>query len=721
MTATSASLRSAPIRTSAARRRGVRRALIIASAAAGLLLPLVGLSPALAASTPTPSPSATPDHAGVQVSLLPDTNGSYVSGSPLTTVLDIHNDDTTGLAPGTVHLELGRAALVDRAAVGQWLSASGSAPALSPIGDARTAELTAGDDYRSSLVVPAADVGALSPGVYPVRVTFQAATTGGSPRTVTVRSSSVIVVAAGAAATVLTVVPITATPAGDLLSATELAALTAPTGALTAQLNGVTGTPAVLAIDPSIPAAIRVLGANAPATATTWLSRLEALPNERFLLQFGDADVAAQAAAGLTKPLGVDSFAAFTNPSGTPPATPTPSPAPTTAGSPGGSDVAAVAGAREDILWPRGQVSAAEVATMTGYAAGGAVSILPSTTFASGAKGESIPARGAVGDTAVLVLDTAVSEALSAAALQTDATRRGGALTEANAMLWFAAPGSTVLAGLSRAEVRSEQGLSTAVTTFSGGLDGRLSRVLTAQPTPLTVATTSNADRGSAVTALNEDAARLAQFATILDQPEDLTVRERISMLRLLGVGVHTSPADFIAALAAHRAATEKTMDAVAIQPSNPILISANVDVPVWVRNDLPYPVHVRLNVSANDPQIDVPATTTVDAQPSSTTRIKLPVQSRVANAEVALRMNLTSSTGVAIGPERTAQLTIRAEWESIGLILFGTIAVLLIGVGILRTVRRRRAAATYARNGIDASEEGIGEESAPGQGAADE
>ncbi|MGN7860318.1 DUF6049 family protein [Microbacterium sp. 22303] len=692
---------------SAPLRLRVRRAAGAFAVALGLLLPLAAFSPAAAEETPTPSPTQTPQHAGVQLSLQPDGNGSYASGSPLTATLTLHNDATTGLGAGTVHLELGRAPLGDRRTVSAWLDGSGDAPALSPIGDVRTTVLDAEGTSRTQVVVPAGDVGALTPGVYPLQARFEA-TPAAADAKAPAPARSALVVAQGAPATVVTVVPITANPTGDLLSAAELTALTAPAGALTAQLNGVAGTPAVLAVDPSIPAAIRVLGAGAPATATAWLARLEALPNERFALQFGDADATAQAAAGLTAPLTVDDFEPFLNPAGK--TSTTPAPTSTSTASPSQDPAApdAIAGARTDILWPRGQVTAGQVATMSHYgpAGAGTVPILPSTSFTAGAQDAPVSSRGAVGGTAVLVSDEAVSEALSAAAEQSDAAARGDALTEANAMLWFDAPGSTVLAGLSRTGTRSEEGLSSAVTAFSGGQDGRLDRVLSGAATELAVAMGSAQDRAEAVTVLNEDAGRLAQFATILERPADLTVRERISMLRLLGVGVHTTAEDFGTALASHRAVTRKTMEAVGIQPSNPILISPKVDVPVWVRNELPYPVRVRLNVSSSDSRIDVPAATDVEAQPSSTTRVRLPLESHVANTELTLTMTLTSPTGVAIGPAQTARLTIRAEWETIGLIVFGSLGLLLIGAGIFRTIRRRRiTAAKHAADGMEGSD----------------
>lgn len=691
------------------RLRRVTGAIVVAL---GLLVPLAVASPAVAASTPAPSPTPTPEHAGLQLSLLPDANGSYASGSPLTATLVLRNDATAGLGAGTVHIELGRTALADRHAVGAWLDGTTDAAALSPIGDVRTTALDAQGTSRTQVVVPAADVGALAPGVYPLRARFEAPAGAAANPASSGDSRSALVVGQGAPATVVTVVPITATPAGDLLSAAELTALTAPTGSLTAQLDGVTGTPAVLAIDPSIAAAIRVLGAAAPATATAWLARLEALPNDRFTLQFGDADATAQAAADLKAPLSVDDFTPFLSPSGTNGSTPAPTPTPTSSSAAPAPDAPdAIAGARDDILWPRGEVTAAQVATMSHYGAAdskgsagaAAVPILPSTSFTAGAAGAAVAAKGTVAGTAVLVSDNAVSSALTAAAAESDATARGVSLVTANAMLSFDAPGSTVLAGLSRADQRSAQGLASAVTAFSGGLDGRLDRVLSAAPAELTVATESAQDRAAAVLTLNQDADRLAQFATILDRPADLTVRERISIMRLLGVGVHTTPDDFAAALSAHREATRKTMNAVGIQPSNPLLISPKVVVPVWVRNELPYPVHVRLNVVPSDARIDVPATTEVTATPSGTTPVRLPLESHVANAEITLTMSLTSRTGVAIGPNQTARLTIRAEWETIGLIVFGALGLLLIGAGIVRTIRRRKAAARkHAADGIE-------------------
>ncbi len=144
--------------------------------------------------------------------------------------------------------------------------------------------------------------------MYPLRAALSDAGTedaeGERTTTWDTSATSVLVVSSSPTSPVGVLVPITATPAGGaLLSADELTELTAPDGDLTAQLDGVAGTTAVLAVDPAILTSIRALGTAAPSTASDWLQRLDELPNARFALQFGDADLTVQAQAGLPEAL----------------------------------------------------------------------------------------------------------------------------------------------------------------------------------------------------------------------------------------------------------------------------------------------------------------------------------------------------------------------------------------------------------------------------------
>ena len=115
--------------------------------------------------------------------------------------------------------------------------------------------------------------------------------------------------AAGARTPLAIVLPITVpTNETGIVSSEELADYTSATGALTRILDAAVNRPVALAIDPMIIASIRVLGTSAPDTATEWLNRLSHASNETFALPYADADVAAQAQAGITPLLGPTSF-----------------------------------------------------------------------------------------------------------------------------------------------------------------------------------------------------------------------------------------------------------------------------------------------------------------------------------------------------------------------------------------------------------------------------
>src|SRR6185312_12841608 len=113
-----------------------------------------------------------------------------------------------------------------------------------------TEAIAAGESATTTIFVPDDTLGLLAPGIYPLRAELTGATTGGPAADDAVEqdttATSVLIVSAASSSLVGVIVPITATPAGGaLLTSDEIAALTAPEGALTAQLDGVAGTTAV--------------------------------------------------------------------------------------------------------------------------------------------------------------------------------------------------------------------------------------------------------------------------------------------------------------------------------------------------------------------------------------------------------------------------------------------------------------------------------------------
>lgn len=641
-------------------------------------------------------------------------HGATTADEPLSGSVTIENGTGDGLTSGRVSLEINRTPLGDQAAVTTWVN-SGSAPdAFTTLFSAPTEAVAARTSAETPIFVTADVLQDLPAGVYAVRVSLTGATTGTDATAWDLTARSVITVRSSDAPQVSILVPITATPAsGELLTADELSALTAPDGALTAQLDAVEGTTAVLAVDPAIPAAIRVLGTAAPETATAWLDRLETLPNERFALQFGDADATTQAQAGLDALLEPETLETFMDAANFPASTEeTPTPPPTPEGGDGEegdteeetpelpdlAELTAIDGELEGFLWPRGEVSESDLATFDSFMGGSATTILPSS-----AASEATGAHAEVGGSSVLLTDTAVSTLLSAAAAETEVSVREPLLAQASASLFFADDSATgLLIGLDRDESRTADALRDVIDTV-GAVPLQALQESTAVSVSLT--TQPSSERAAQLTTLLEDEERLGDFATILEDPQLLLAPERIRLLRVIGVGV--SDADYESAYAEHREETTDTLNAVSLQESGPIqLFSANVSLPVWIRNDLPWPVTLRLEVRPSDPRIVIEAYTDVEALAENNTRVQIPVQSRVASGELQVRFSLTSPTGVPIGQSETTNVTVRAEWENIGLgVLGGVIAVLLV-FGVVRTVRRRRRETSAAEAAASAEEE---------------
>lgn len=657
--------------------------------------------------------AAAPDEDGeaVELFLAAGLHGTVAPGAPLSATLTVQNDTEADLSSGRVTVALNRTPLTDGAELSAWLDTGVAEGSFDPLAAELVAPVEPGNAATASAFVSPDLLGAITPGVYPLRAELRGTTTGTGDSLVEREASvaSVLVVTAPQAPQVVAAVPITATPEdGSLLTAEELAALTAPDGALTAQLDGLNGTPAVVAVDPAIAASIRALGTAAPSRAVEWLSRLESLPNERFALQFGDADAATQAHAGLAEPLEPTSLTPFLDPKNFQPAqdasSPSPTPSPTQTPEPdlpGNAELTAIQGSLPTILWPRQDVTTEDLAVFDSYLGQSATTILPSTSAAA-TSGAHAHADGHE----LLLTDAAASAALSLAAGEPDAVAREQWLTAASAHLFLtaqAAPGAPLLVGLDREESRTAEALRDAVGSV-GWTDLGLTGLRTAAPATTTLSAQADAARGAALQTLLTDEASLSDFSTILDDPLLLLGPERIKILRITGVGA--TPEEFADAFDAHRAETQSTLSAVAVQPSSTIqLYAATADLPVWVRNDLAWPVSVRLSAAPSDLRLEVQSTTDVTALAASNTRIKVPVSARVGSGELDVRLSLTSPSGVPIGQTVAANVSVRAEWETIGLGIFGGVVVLLIVGGVIRTVvRKRRDARTTETSTTDAS-----------------
>lgn len=648
-----------------------------------------------------------------QVELTVSTETSIAPGGPLVSTVTIVNGTGDTLSAGTASLEIDSTPLASGAALDSWLD-TGTAPGdFHTVTTVPSPEVTRETTGTADMIADAVSLGSLKPGVYPVRARLTGASTSGADATVwNLTATTVVVVAAPGAHAVGVVVPLTATPAeGALLTVPELTELTGPDGALTGQLDAVTGTAAMVAVDPSIVAAIRMRGSSAPQSALDWLNRLERLPNDVFLLQFGDADAATQAHASQTALLGPLELTPLLQADDFPQSTPSPTPQPTSTATPApvlpdNTALTEVSGAQTNILWPRADVTEKDLDAFDSYLDGAATTILPSTSLSAGAA-----AHSRVGEHSVLVTDAAASAAMSAAAELSDSAAITRGLAAAAGHLFFATQKSpTVLVGLDRSETRSPVALRDLLTAFATPTV-RLSALEAAAPASATLTTTADTTRATSLTSMLADEDRLQAFSSMLDVPAVLLAPERVRLLRAIGVGL--SDDEFVKNAAERATSVRTTLDSVSIQQPKPVqLVTSAAPLPVWVRNDLPWPVHVLLHGDPSDPRLDIAPITEVEVMGASVARVDVPIEARVASGEVQVDFRLTSATGVPIGQPTAADVTLRADWEGIGIGILGTAIALLFVFGLIRTVRRRRRDAVGAD--ADAPAAGVDAEPTP-------
>ena len=694
--------------------RGTLRA-----AAAAALAGAVALAPATAWAAPVdPDPDATdaPVLSGeVTYAMAPAGNGIVDEGDSLTVSFVVNNGTLKAAERADVSLGLSDDALASRTSLSSWLAGDSSAQ-TDEIGATSFGATLSGAEQTARLTIDADDdaLADREPGVYPLAATF----TRGED-SVEVRSA-VTVPDDGEVTPLTVVVPITA-PAIDtpVLTAAQLEELTAEGGSLSSQLDAVAGTPVVLAIDPAI------LGTSAPESALAWLTELDALPNVRFALQYGDADVAAQMDAGfetllepgaLTALLRDEDFAAPVEQQTVEPsdsATPTPTESssgdaetdPETLGTPSLEELLSVDASHERVYWPATGTGGSLVADALAEANGdddASALILTESALVTGT-GATVPARASATDTQLLVYDTDISRELNAASVESDTTLRAAPLAAASAYLHFAAEDAgedPLLVTVDRASTErsrlalraavlaATQAPSTAASPFAG--------LVAHDPAPVQlVAGVPDKDRAYAASDMHADENALARFATVLDDPELLTGPNRDEILQVLGNGWRGDES-WPAVVSAQRQGTIETIDSVGLLPPSTVqLLGSSSTLPVWVRNDLPYPVNLTLYSQPEDLRLDVEDAVTVVASPASNTRIEVPVQARIGNGEVDVALDLRSPAGVQIGSTERAEVYVRAEWEGIGITVLAVLVGGLLVIGLVRTIRHRQRAAT--------------------------
>ncbi|RLK52185.1 DUF6049 family protein [Microbacterium telephonicum] len=693
-------------------------ALLLAAPAS--VLPATG---AVAATSPSPGPTP-PGSTAVAFAMAPGDRGIVGAGGAVVVDLSVSNPASTMLSAGEVRVERGNTPLPTREALDAWLADGSGVDGYTAAGSTVLDTVPARGTTSVPLGLDAAAFADAPAGVYPLQATYT------TPRgELTSRSTVVVTAGDQPIGSVTVIVPITAGAITTALpTSDELAALTAPDGLLRAQLDAVSGTNAVLAVDPAIAVAIRALGGAAPGTATAWLDELLSLPNERFALQFGDADLATQIGAGLTAPLSVGDVTALA-----PDLAPAPTPTPTaTAGSTGTGTIPtldSIGLAAPAVLWPAsGSVGSTQIGALGAVTVDDAPSLtLVDSASVTGSSTAASAAHARAGEADLLVYDTAVSDALRRASEAVTEVAQDAAVAESSAYSALSDPTTPLAVAVDRSTARTSDGIAAAIAAATA-LPGRelvglsaLRAVFPVDAAPAEV-TADETDVAwiDAFTQFRGDADALAQFATILAQPALLTVPDRARTLQVIGNAWHGNSA-WADAVAGQRERTAQTLDAVELVPVTEInLFGTSAPLSFTVRNDLAFPVSLVLYTLPGDPRIIVQTTTTVEAGAAQATRVNVPVEARVGSGEAQLSLQLRSPTMVAIGDPMDVTVNVRAEWEQIGVVVLSVLVGGFLVIGVIRTVRRRRRGADDGDGDGDDTESTTGADDTVGAGTED-
>lgn len=134
----------------------------------------------------------------------------------------------------------------------------------------------------------------------------------------------------------------------------------------------------------------------------------------------------------------------------------------------------------------------------------------------------------------------------------------------------------------------------------------------------------------------------------------------------------------------------DDNFDVKIIKGSSINLVSQASRVPILIQNNYDTEVRVLVRVTTSNLRVRLPELTSVTIAPNSTLNAVIPVQA-VANGPVKLYVSLTSFSGLPLGAEEVINMNVIGNAEAIGLSAMGGLVLLLLVIGSIRMIRRRR------------------------------
>ncbi|VEG28794.1 DUF6049 family protein [Actinomyces howellii] len=152
-----------------------------------------------------------------------------------------------------------------------------------------------------------------------------------------------------------------------------------------------------------------------------------------------------------------------------------------------------------------------------------------------------------------------------------------------------------------------------------------------------------------------------------------------------------SDPPARLAALSAARGRGEALSAGLTPAPSRTVnLIASTASLPIRITSSLDQDSTVTVQLRPSSTRLQAPQTVTVTVPAHGEAIASVPVKA-VGSGDVDVAIVLRSPQGTEVGVPASVHMRVRADWESIGTAVLGGGLVLLLVVGIVRTVRRGR------------------------------
>lgn len=199
-----------------------------------------------------------------------------------------------------------------------------------------------------------------------------------------------------------------------------------------------------------------------------------------------------------------------------------------------------------------------------------------------------------------------------------------------------------------------------------------------------------SAETSAALTTLGDALAQLKSFADSTSEPKAVNATLHDDILPTVSASI--SADEQVTRASQFSAKVSNLRSLVSLVPSDTVnLINKSADFPIRVRNDLAWDVNVTVTINPSDPRLKVrqSAITTIPAR--TVTAVNVPVNA-IGSGDIEVTYQINTADGALLAISDDILVRMRAGWEDAFTITVAIAFGLLFVIGLVRSVRKRRA-----------------------------